>query len=215
VRSSTAVADSKALKDLRKGLGAVDDVLSYVKTTVGKPSKQEKSLFVASVALSYAMWENYVEEVAIEVTTFLGREIKEKDVPTTVRDWIMKSNPSPWDIAVHPGWRALWLADVERLAKGDSGGEAEFGMNTANEKNVKKLFERVGVDPFVGSSEDDLEKLGSLVKERGQIVHTGKAPNEFRKQNATDWRSFVEELGTKVDRAIADETQTLVGKHPW
>ena len=58
-------------------------------------------------------------------------------------------------------------------------------MNTANEKSVKKLFERIGVQPFAIASEEDLEKLDKLVKERGEIVHTGKAPKDFYKENAT------------------------------
>jgi hypothetical protein len=205
---------SQALADLRKGLNAVDDVLSYVKTSAGKPSKPEQSLFVASVALSYAMWENYVEEVAIEAATVLGRNIEDADVPQSVREWIMKSNPTAWDIAVYPGWRALWLKVVTERAKGGSGAD-DLGMNTANKKNVQSLFERVGVDPLAGASEDHLTKLEQLVKERGQIVHTGKAPKGFYKENATGWRAFVEELATMVDQAIADEAHTLIGKMPW
>ncbi len=205
---------SQALADLRKGLNAVDDVLSYVKTSAGKPSKPEQSLFVASVALSYAMWENYVEEVAIEVATVLGRDIKDADVPPSVREWIMKSNPTAWDIAVYPGWRALWLKVVTERAKGGSGAD-DLGMNTANKKNVQSLFERVGVNPFAGATEENLDKLEQLVKERGQIVHTGKAPKGFYKENATGWRAFVEALAKAVDQAIADEAHALIGKMPW
>jgi hypothetical protein len=97
------MASSKALTDLQKGLGAVDDVLSFVKQTAGKPSKPEKSLFVASVGLSYAMWENYVEEVAIEVTVFLSDNLEPALVPDAVRESITKAHSSPWEIAVHPG----------------------------------------------------------------------------------------------------------------
>jgi hypothetical protein len=209
------MADSQALTDLRTGLKAVDDVLSYVKQTAGKPTKREKSLFVASVALSYAMWENYIEDVAIEVTGFLGDQLEPALVPAAVREWITKSHPNPWDIAVHPGWRALWRADVERLAKGESDAEGEFGMNTANKRNVARLFERVGVDPFVEVSADDLERLDTLVRERGEIVHTGKAPKEFYKENATGWRGFVDEFAAKVDNACAAGASALVGKSAW
>jgi hypothetical protein len=209
------MGDSKALDNLRQGLGAVDDVLSFVKTSKGKPSKPEQSLFVASVGLSYAMWENYVEELAIEVTEFLASETKESDVPETVKTWIMKSSPSSWDIAVHPGWRALWREQVRTRATGGSGVDGDLGMNTASEKNVRSLFERVGVDPFAGVSKDHVKKLDKLVKERGQIVHTGKAPDDFRKKNATEWRSFVEDLGTSVDHAVADGAESVAAKSPW
>jgi hypothetical protein len=211
-----AMADSKALRDLRTGLKAVDDVLGFVKTTAGKPSKQEKSLFVASVALSYAMWENYVEDVAVEATEALSTDVQKEDVPATVRDSIMKLQPTPtvWDIAVHPGWRSLWLAAVEQRAKGGANTD-DLGMNTANQKNVRSLFERVGVDPFTQASDEDLENVEKLVKQRGQIVHTGKAPSDFYKEDAVGWRTFVEDLATKVDKAVGAQAKSLTGKTAW
>jgi hypothetical protein len=211
------VADSKALVDLRAGLKAVDDVLSYAKSGVGQPSKKEKSLFVASVALSYAMWENYAEEVAIEVTAVLAKEVPEPLVPTSVRDWIMKMQPPPtaWDLVVHPGWRDLWLQMVRARAKGADGNARDFGILSANASAVRSLFERVGVDPFAGVSNDDLEELDKLVEQRGQIVHTGKAPANFYKKDALDWRAFVANLGEAVDGAIGAEAKKLTGKSPW
>ncbi|MGH2865111.1 MAG: hypothetical protein ACRDJX_07665 [Solirubrobacteraceae bacterium] len=131
-----------------------------------------------------------------------------------VRDALTKAHPSSWDIAVHPGWRALWRADVEKLAKGESNA-GEFGINTANGRNVKRLFERVGVDPFATACADDLAKLEKLVQERGEIVHTGKAPPSFYKENATGWREFVAELAQGVDAACADGARDLAGKAPW
>ena len=209
------MGESRALGDLRVGLSAVDDVLGYAKSGRGKPKKEEQSLFVASVALSYAMWENYVEEVAIEATEILARNVREADVPEKVREWIMKSGATAWDIAVHPGWRSLWLSGVARRAQGDSAAENDLGMNTANERNVRNLFERVGVDPFAVASKARLTNLERLVRERGQIVHTGKAPDDFRKSNAKDWRSFVEDLAKTVDEAIANGIDPLVGGKPW
>jgi hypothetical protein len=207
---------SQAFRDLQTGLVSVDDVLSYAKTGVGKPKREERSLFVASVALSYAMWENYVEDVAIEATELLQRNINPSAVPSEVRNWIMKSSPTPtaWDIAVYPGWRSLWLAMVTQQAKGDTA-ETDLGMNTANARNVRRLFERVGVDPFAGSTEARLKNLDRLVKERGQIVHTGKAPKGFYKENATAWRAFVEDIAKEVDEATAQGVDALVSGKPW
>ena len=211
------MAASKAIADLRAGLGAVDDVLSFAKSGRGKPSKQEQSLFVASVALSYAVWENYIEEAAIEATDFLARACAESAVPETVRDWIMSAQPKPtaWDLAVHPGWRELWIRMVRARAKGEVGRERDFGILSANSKAVIGLFERVGVEPFTGVSAAEQKRLDKLVEERGQIVHTGKAPPDFRKKNATDWRAFVEQLSQKVDTAVADGARALTGKNPW
>jgi hypothetical protein len=51
------------------GLKAVDNVLSFAKTRPGKPSAKERSLFVAPVALSYAVWESFAEDVDTTVRT--------------------------------------------------------------------------------------------------------------------------------------------------
>jgi hypothetical protein len=208
------MADSQAFMDLGAGLKAVDDVLSFAKSGVGKPSDQERSLFVASVALSYAVWENYVEEVAIEATRFLSTHCAEGNVPDTVRDSIMKSKPDAWDLVVHPGWRDLWVQIVHARAKGNVAAQ-DFGINAANEKNVRSLFDRVGVEPFGGASKADLTKLDRLVEQRGQIVHTGKAPPKFYKANALDWRSFVEKLALKVDQSVSAGAAGLIGGSPW
>jgi hypothetical protein len=208
------MANSQAFQDLGGGLKAVDDVLSFAKPSVGKPTDQERSLFVASVALSYAVWENYVEEVAIEATRFLASHCAESKVPASVREWIMKSKPDAWDLVVHPGWRDLWLQMVQTRAKGNAAVQ-DYGINAADEKNVRSLFDRVGVDPFQGASKTELAKLGRLVEQRGQIVHTGKAPPNFYKANALDWRSFVEKLALKIDQGVSSAAAVLIGGNPW
>jgi hypothetical protein len=88
-------------------------------------------------------------------------------------------------------------------------------MLTADVKNVANLFERVGVNPFDRVPDANQRRLDKLVTERGQIVHTGKAPPKFRKKNATDWRAFVQELAKNVDTSIAVGAKDLVGGTPW
>jgi hypothetical protein len=127
----------------------------------------------------------------------------------------MKSNPTAWELVVHPGWRELWVRNVRVRAKGEVDKAGNFGMLTANARNVAGLFERVGVDPFAQVPQADQKKLEKLVEQRGQIVHTGKAPDDFRKKNATDWRAFVEKLTEKVDASIASGAKALIGASPW
>jgi hypothetical protein len=100
-------------------------------------------------------------------------------------------------------------------AKGDEAKERDFGILSADAKNVENLFDRVGVDPFVGVPEEDRVRLNELVEQRGRIVHTGKAPPKFKKSNAVDWRSFVEELALKVDVAVASGAKEVTGRIPW
>lgn len=204
-------AYSTAYLDLLSGLEAVDNVLSFAKATSGKPSAAEQSLFVASVALSYAVWENYVEELALETAQKLSSSIDPPRVPDSVRDAILHRQPAPtaWDLNVHPGWRALWVDTVTVRAKG-SDNQRDFGLLTADVRGVRRLFELVGLDPFADTSEDVLEKLDKLVGERGQIVHTGKAPPNFRKRNATAWRTFVLSLVEQVDGTVLRGTRDLV-----
>lgn len=85
-------------------------------------------------------------------------------------------------------------------------------MNTANERNVRALFDRVGVDALGKVKKDDLRQLEKLVKERGEIVHTGKAPAGFYKSNAIAWRDVVEALGELVDESIAEQAERLGGE---
>lgn len=209
------MADSNALADLRSGLLAVDDVLSFAKPTVGKPSKKERSLFVASVALSYAVWENYVEEVAIEAVTAISGSLEPRSVPVSVRDAILKRSPTAWGLAVHPGWRVLWVEMVREAAKGGAENERDFGINTADTKNVMALFERVGVPAFEGVTNAEQKKLDKLVVQRGEIVHTGKVAEKFAKGDATAWRAFVEALSAKVDASVATGAQKLIGGSFW
>jgi hypothetical protein len=58
--------------------------------------------------------------------------------------------------------------------------------------------------------------LDRLVKDRGTIVHTARAPSaSFKKADATGWREFVDELYRAFDHSLQSQTVTLVGKTPW
>lgn len=194
---------SQASASLTTGLEAVEDILSFAKGGRGKPSKQENSLFVASVALSYAVWENFVEDLAIETTQVLSAHLRPERVPDACREHIEEKR-SAWELAIYPGWQALWVSLVRDFAKGKPGDE-RYSFHTADSKGVTKLFGRVGVDPFHDLPAAKREELNELVELRGQIVHTGSPPDHFRKRDAISSLALVRELASHLDRVVGDQ----------
>lgn len=167
--------------------------------------------FLSATAMAYAVWENYAEQVAIEVVKHLAAEVPPESVPDQIRTELSKRDA--WQLTVHPGWRSLWVEMVRLRAVG-SDDPANYGMNTAAEKQVRSLFTLVGLEAFVGVP--DVEHLEELVRVRGTIVHTAQAPAEgFKKADATGWRDFVKSLYEAFDISIRDQAETLSGKAPW
>ncbi|HEY1711520.1 MAG TPA: hypothetical protein VGG07_01385 [Solirubrobacteraceae bacterium] len=117
--------------------------------------------------------------MAIESVTFLAKNSDEQHVPEAART-LIEHNSKTWELAVHPGWRQLWIDRVIERARGKEGADDSFGLSTANENKVKRLFEHIGVDPFsnvdveVPDGDTPTNKLDDLVRLRGQIAHTGK-----------------------------------------
>lgn len=195
----------------KKAIAHADRLIAGTKATAGKPTAQEGTMFVASVALTYAAWEAYVEDVAIEVTEHLAGVIKAEVLPDSARQAIEAKKPSTWDLAVHPGWQTLWKNLVREIAHGDASSET-YGMNTANEGQTKKLFLAVGLDPFRDVTREDLDALKELVSARGTVVHTATAPETFKKATAKGYRELVDKLVTAVDSAVWDQAKALEKK---
>ncbi|MGH9015247.1 MAG: hypothetical protein ACRDZ1_15125 [Acidimicrobiia bacterium] len=197
-----------------EGLKIVDNVLSFAKTGAGKPGKKEESLFLSSTAMAYAVWENYVEQVAIELVEFIASNIAPDSVPDRPKQELSKNDA--WHLAVHPGWRILWVDLVKTRALGSEAGTADYGLNTASTAQVTKLFELVGVVAFADLPDGMTTHLDQLVRDRGTIVHTAQAPSpDFRKADATGWREFVRELYEAFDRSLREQSALLVGRAPW
>lgn len=197
-----------------EGLEIVDNVLSFGKSGVGNPGKREQSLFLSSTAMAYAVWENYVEQVAIELAEFIAGNIDPAAVPEKPRMELSKRDA--WEISVHPGWRILWVELVKSRAVGSERGATDFGLNTASSGQVTKLFDLVGIEAFADTDQAMKDKLDQLVRVRGTIVHTAQAPTtKYKKADATGWRDFVKELYEAFDASVRSETSQLVGELPW
>ncbi|MEW5984109.1 MAG: hypothetical protein AB1806_17285 [Acidobacteriota bacterium] len=195
----------------------VDNLLSYVKDTQGKPSVKERALFAAAVVFGYGIWENYVEQLAIEIVGRVSADIAPARVPDLVKKHLEKR--TAWELSVSPGWRLLWVATVRRQAVGE---DETFGMNTAKAGQVMNLLAMAGAtDPFagildgivpehLGAGHTFVDAVNRLVELRGEIVHTGKVPSSLRKKHVLAWRSFVEKAIDGVDEACRAQCKALL-----
>ena len=201
-------------------LTVVDNLLSYVKDGQGKPSVKERALFAAAVVFTYGIWENFVEQLAIELVEKISVEIGAEKVPEQIRRSLEKR--TAWELTVTPGWRALWIDQVRLQAIGDD--QEKFGMNTAKAGQVKQLLSQAGVgDPYKNiplnvipeylppSKQNVVDAVNSLVELRGEIVHTGKVPNTLRKGQVLAWRRFVESAADKIDESCRVQCRALIG----
>lgn len=213
-----ADARTAAFKSVAAGLSVVDNLLSFTKDGQGAPSGKERALFAAAVVFTYGVWENFVEQLAIELASKLSPDIPPEHVPEQIRKSLEKK--TPWELAVHPGWRVLWSQHIAVQAIGDNGDK--FGMNTAKAGQVKNLLSQAGASepyqkipaavipahlPRPKRNVDDA--INALVELRGEIVHTGTVPNALRKGHVRDWRNFVAQAADSIDEASREQCKKL------
>lgn len=210
---------TSALASARTSLNTVEDLLSFVKDSQGKPSTSERAIFAAAVVFLYGIWENYVEQLAIELVRHVSNETSADRVPEQVRRSLEKK--TAWELAIHPGWKALWLQSVTLAAVGDE--SERFGMNTAKAGQVKNLLTTAGSsDPFADLAPEIIpnhltpevaiasDAINKLVELRGEIVHTGKVPDTLRKHHVLEWRVFVENVCNSVDATCREQCKRLI-----
>lgn len=210
---------TEAHQSVSDALGVVDNLLNYAKETQGKPSQQERALFAAGVVFIYGIWENYVEQLAIELATKISAEVVPQKVPESIKKFLEKK--TAWELTVAPGWRVLWLDRVKSIAVGDD--EDKYGINTARSGPVENMLVQAGVSkPFEGipatiipehllESDRTFERaIDQLVTLRGEIVHTGKVPNALRKGHVRSWRQFIEDAADHLDENCRKKCKLLL-----
>lgn len=214
-----AAGKTKALLSSEKSLKTVEDLLSAVKDGQGKPSAGERAIFAAAVVFLYGIWENYAEQLAIELVSYVSKEVDAARVPEQVRKSLEKK--SAWELTISPGWRVLWMQSVKITAVGDD--SERFGMNTARAGQVKNLLSISGApDPFTGippavipahlslSTSDASVAINKLVELRGEIVHTGQVPASLRKSHVLGWKAFVKAVCEYVDGSSREQCKSLL-----
>lgn len=209
---------TSALSSVTTSLKTVDALLSLVKDGQGKPSAKERAIFAAAVVFLYGIWENYVEQLAIELVGWTSKSAVPDKVPEQVRRSLEKK--SAWELTIHPGWRELWAESVKLAAVGDD--DERFGMNTAKAGQVKNLLLTAGAkDPLVEISPSVIpshlantiklasDAINKLVELRGEIVHTGQVPSSLRKAHVLAWKTFVKDVCEQVDKTCRAQCKAI------
>ena len=155
------------------------------------------------------MWENYVEQLAIDVSSRLSAQGNPKLVPAEIVKILEKK--SAWELTITPGWQAIWAMHVEDRA---TGGETDkYGMNTARWGAVTNLLAISGLPPSVTESirptlipphlspkiESVADAVNALVELRGEIAHTAKIPPTLSKHHIVEWSKFVADITSVID----------------
>lgn len=212
-----------------KGMDVPRGMMTFAKDGKGKPSKDETTLFLGAVSFAYAVWENFVEELAIELTRKLAAGIHPERIPKASRDVIEKDATS-WELSVHPGWRGLWVNRVVTITKGGEGGRGGWGLNSATFDNTHEVFMTAGVGDALptrltvkaqgatapqnvrdADGEVDVRNaLTQLIEVRGGAVHTATAPDHLRKAHVRWWMAFVQALFEETDREAQQAVDRLL-----
>lgn len=214
-----------------KGMEVPRGMMTFSKGGQGKPSKDEITLSLGAVSFAYAVWENYVEELAIELTRRLAAGIAPEQIPTAARAVIEKDATS-WELSVHPGWRGLWINRVIAITKGGEDGRGGWGLNSATFENTEGVFETAGFGDVlptrltvkatgatapqnVRATKGEVgvkNALTQLIEVRGGAIHTATAPDHLRKGHVRWWLAFVEALFEETDRRAQQEVDRLLDR---
>lgn len=212
-------SQTRAHEDAKRALAVVDSVITYMREGRGKPAKRERALFAAVIVFAYGVWENFVEQLVIEVASDIAKKVQPGRVPEIVRKSLEKS--TAWELVVSPGWRELWIQKVKRQAVGGEG--VGYGLNTAKAGQVEKLLQWAGVKDGLDTVADGVvpahiaedvksasDALDRFVELRGEIVHSGAVPDDLRKRHVREWRKFVEDLVDAVDKECRKQRRALL-----
>ena len=59
----------------------VDGLMSFASDGRGQPTNEQRSLYLAAITFSYAVWENYVESLALELVGGLSTSLPSEKIP--------------------------------------------------------------------------------------------------------------------------------------
>lgn len=217
-----------------EGMKVPDGLMSFASDGRGQPSNEQRALYLGAVAFTYAVWESYVEEVAVELVELAVNELQDhpERVPEGARR-VIETGATPWELAVSPGWRGLWVQRVNAMTGGDEEART-WGLNTANLSNVSNIFASLGLNPVpqriaaprkvralmphpssisIGPKDGKVDvknALHMLVEVRGQAVHTGRTKDKLYKNEILWWGAFVRGLIAESDRSAREQMKKII-----
>ncbi len=133
------------------GMRVPRGLMSFATDTRGQPPREQRTLYLGAIAFAYAVWENFVEDLAIELIKVLADEISPDRVSKGSQKLIL-DGATAWEISVHPGWQGLWVDRVISLTKGNPE-TLVWGLNTASVKKSLRSLRHLGSRraPFLGA----------------------------------------------------------------
>ncbi len=201
-----------ALDALQVALADVDNLIEHHPKTAepgrGRPSTDEGPLLRSCVLLIYAAWEVYVEDSLVCVVQQLAEGAGPDHLPKALRAFVADAvGADPWQLAGE-AWRPAAVAAIVTRVRGGED-EDSFGVNTAGPRQINALHDQVLGERLLNRCRWQKmpttrvkQELASLVRIRGAIAHTGKAPGPLHLKGVRDWRSFVQRLGEHLDRHL-------------
>jgi hypothetical protein len=184
----------------------------------GRPAGNNGPLLRSAVVLLVTAWENYVEQVLLEVIDHVTPIVAADAnlLSTHLRSAVAtKAKESPWHVIGDS-----WLTDVARK-------RIEYEIrkfNTAATKQVNTLVDQVlGIESILdsvswqGLGADKVQAyLDDLVLNiRGEIVHKGTPPGELDLGGVRNWRTFIGNLVRTFDVGLAKAVTTRYGSCCW
>lgn len=150
--------------------------MSFASDGRGQPSNEQRALYLGAIAFTYAVWESYVEEVAVELMEVAVEELQDHPdrVPEGAR-MLIEDGATPWELAVSPGWKGLWVSRVNVMTHGD--GVSAWGLNTADMNNVNKIFAALGITPVP-------KRVAAPRRVRALMAHPSNISHTFDRRHA-------------------------------
>jgi hypothetical protein len=202
---------------------ALDDVKALIRFHdsetgggIGRPADELEVLKRAGVILAVTAWETFVEDTLEEQFDVRLRAAKvPKDIESTFNSvasaWLQRGPSKPEEVAqwTLDGWKTMIKNKVR---------EDLSALNTPNSANVKALFKRyLGEDITKAwrwpgaSSTKACNRLDTLIKLRGQLVHRGRPL--FKGSRANVRRGEVTNAVDLLERLV-DRTEAKLGVGP-
>lgn len=168
-----------------------------------------------------AAWELYNEEVVVEAAYLLAlRSLAPSELPLQIQQKIArivknsKDETAPLRL-VQPGWRTVYLDEVERLAQ---------LLNTPKFGNVDELFKKcIGLHDVARDWRHNRDELNTFVRLRGEVSHRGADAQYVPVKDLKRAKTMVKELVADTDNRIseylrdvtADCTHEHAGQLAW
>ncbi len=219
-QDSRVTSESQAVYDLLDA--DVGTLLSHHPTVVspdaGRPAGDTGPLLRATVVFIHTAWENYLEQVVLEMTLRLLEIVGDDHsrLPAGLRRALTEKveGGDPWLLAAN-GWQKL-AEDHVRSAVGR--------LNTPNSEAVEELCKKyLGLRSILDGcgwqnkpAESVRRDLDQLVHEiRGEIVHKGRTPGRLDLGGVRSWRDFINRLVQRFDTHAAEAFEAKHGERPW